>query len=264
MNNTHSFKRSAKALFASCMVVAMWSGLAAHTWAADLEARLAWAGQVDLSPQVSGMVKSVVVSAGQRVSKGEALVHLDSREFQARLQGAQAQVNAGKAVMDEAQREVERGEELYDRGALSGMALDQRRVALSQAKGEFGKAVAARDLAKLDVERSSLLAPFDARVMAINTVPGVVVITRFKSQPLLTLVADGRMRAKVQVDADQVSRIEPGQAITVVAGNREYAGRVVVLGVAPAATGLYPLEVEFDHPSDHALRAGQSVTLRLP
>lgn len=255
---------SARGLKGLVTVTTLWAGITGAALAGDYEARLAWAGQVELSPQVSGMVKSVVVSVGQRVRQGEALVHLDKREFRARLHGAQSLVNSTKAAMDEAQRDVERGEELYDRGALSGMALDQRRLALSQSKGEFGRAVAARDLAKLDVERSSLLAPFDARVMSINAVPGVVVITRLEPRPLLTLVADGRMRAKVQVDEDQVSRIEPGQMVTVLAGDREYEGRVTVLGVEPAATGLYPVEVAFSHGRDHALRAGQTVTLRLP
>ncbi len=238
--------------------------LCSSAYAVDRDARLVWADQLSMGPMVSGVVSEIMVRAGEVVSKDQVLLLLDDREFKARLMANQADVNAQKANYEESKRHSERGDELYERGALSGLATDQRRLEQENVRAAFHKAIAQRDLAKLDLERSVLRAPFTAKVMSVDVSPGQVVITRFQSQSLLTLVAHGRMRARTLIDVDQLSRLEPGMSVTVKTAGKEYQGKVVVLGVVPEGSSNYRLEVEFDHDAQAGLKAGQTATLALP
>ncbi|MCB1734966.1 MAG: efflux RND transporter periplasmic adaptor subunit [Gammaproteobacteria bacterium] len=241
--------------------VALWAMPVA---AEDVAARLAWANEVQLGPQVSGVVVAIPVATGQRVDAGETLLRLDDRRFRAQLGAAQARLNAAKPAYEEAVRHTERGAELYDRGALSGVEADQRKIAEAASRAEYDAAVAARDLARLNLEYSVVQAPFPARVTAIDAVVGQNVVTNFEAKPLLTVIAVGRMRAAAQIDANQLAGITPGGDVQIKVAGQAYTGRVVALGVSASAAGTYRLEVEFAHDPAQALRPGQDATIVLP
>src|ERR1051325_9297395 len=60
-----------------------------------------------VSPKVSGYVAKVHVHANQQVKKGDLLVEIDPRDFQAKLDQANAALAAGEARLKEAQTGVE-------------------------------------------------------------------------------------------------------------------------------------------------------------
>jgi membrane fusion protein (multidrug efflux system) len=60
-----------------------------------------------ISPKVAGYVVKVHVKANQQVKKGDILVEIDPRDFQAKVDQAQAALAAGEARLKEAQTGVE-------------------------------------------------------------------------------------------------------------------------------------------------------------
>jgi membrane fusion protein (multidrug efflux system) len=60
-----------------------------------------------VSPKVSGSVATVHVKANQQVKKGDLLIEIDPRDYQARLDQAKAALAAGEARLKEAQTGVE-------------------------------------------------------------------------------------------------------------------------------------------------------------
>src|ERR1043166_5840871 len=60
-----------------------------------------------VSPKVSGYVAKVHVQSNQQVKKGDLLVEIDPRDYQARLDQAKAALSAGGARLQEAQTGVE-------------------------------------------------------------------------------------------------------------------------------------------------------------
>ena len=62
---------------------------------------------VQVSPKLSAYVSKVYVHDNQQVKKGDLLVELDPRDYQARLETAQAQLKAAKAQRGQAQAGVE-------------------------------------------------------------------------------------------------------------------------------------------------------------
>jgi membrane fusion protein (multidrug efflux system) len=60
-----------------------------------------------VSPKISGYVAKVHIKANQQVKKGDLLVEIDPRDYQARLDQAQAALAAGEARLKEARTGVE-------------------------------------------------------------------------------------------------------------------------------------------------------------
>src|SRR5205085_5529342 len=57
---------------------------------------------IQLSPKVSGYVTKVYVTDNQEVKKGDLLIEIDPRDYEARLEQAQATLDAGLARLREA------------------------------------------------------------------------------------------------------------------------------------------------------------------
>jgi membrane fusion protein (multidrug efflux system) len=80
-----------------------------------------------VSPKVSGYVAKVHVHANQQVKKGDLLVEIDPRDYQARLDQAKAALAAGEARLKEAQTGVE-------------LTRASSRAGVQQASGTVGQA----------------------------------------------------------------------------------------------------------------------------
>lgn len=118
----------------------------------------------DLSFQVAGTVKSVEVKLGDSVKKGQLLATMDSRDFELRLESAQASLASAKANLAATSEDLKRQEALKVKGFASQANVDKAR-----AKYEATVSQEKIDLSKIekttrDLERTQLLAPFDGKI----------------------------------------------------------------------------------------------------
>ncbi|MFN4260633.1 MAG: efflux RND transporter periplasmic adaptor subunit [Gemmataceae bacterium] len=93
--------------------------------------------QIQVSPKVGGMVVRLNFEEGQRVEKGDVLAELETVDYQADVDAAQALLAAAQERLNELQRNHE--------------------VEIQQAKAELDEAVAQREQLFLDWKRSSTL-----------------------------------------------------------------------------------------------------------
>ena len=142
----------------------LWAAGAA--WAESLPATLQWSQRVELSPRVSGIVREVGVNAGDRVRKGRSLLTLDTAPYQAQVAESRAAVAHFTEEMAEAQRDLIRTQELYDRTVISTSELDQAKLRQARAKAQLDGAQARLARERQDLADSALRAPFDAIVVA--------------------------------------------------------------------------------------------------
>ncbi len=142
---------------------------------------------MELGLSVAGVVKQVHVQEGQKVKKGQKLVSLDQGALYAARTAARAQVEYLKLNLDEAQREFERNEELYDRGQIADREFQQAQVVFARARSELSSAEA--NVARVDQELrySTLRAPVAGTVKRIMTFPGQALSNRLEITPLLEL-----------------------------------------------------------------------------
>jgi len=232
------------------------------TAAADYPAVLDWSQRAVLSTPASGVVTAVSVGTGERVTAGQSLLQLDQRPFESALADAGAQLRKHKLQRDEARRELERTRELYERTVISVHDLQLEEIAFATAESDLTSTVAALDKAKLQLECSTLHAPFAGLVLAVDVSAGITVINTQQATPLVTLAQDRPMHALARIDAATLTGIVPGQAATVSVNGTRYAGRIGDIGAEPGSGGRYTLTVVFD-PGEPALRAGLPAAVEL-
>jgi len=122
--------------------------------------------EVELVPEVAGRVEWVSPSlvAGGFVDAGEPLLRLDHRDYESALHRAEARLRRARSERSLARDRLERHEALAERDATSAVSLDQARNAAEVSAAKLAEAVAARDEAARQLARTTLEAPFAARV----------------------------------------------------------------------------------------------------
>lgn len=119
-----------------------------------------------IAPEVSGTVIGVAVADNQRVSKGDVLYRIDPRRFALALEQAQAQVAASAEAMRQKRDEARRRTGLDDLVPQEDIQRSGRAVSIAQA--EYRKALAALEVAELDLERATLRSPVDGYVTQLR------------------------------------------------------------------------------------------------
>jgi multidrug efflux system membrane fusion protein len=155
--------------------------------------------ELKLGTLVSGVVAEVKVREGQQVRAGAVLVVLDQRAFQARLNRTRAVASRAAALFAEALREEKRARELYDRGLLSDHELQQAQIGRLEAEARKAEAGEEETQARLDLERSRILAPRDGRVMEVKTWKGQPVQNALSIQTLIVLGVKEDIAAKTGI-----------------------------------------------------------------
>jgi RND family efflux transporter MFP subunit len=236
--------------------------------AAEVPAVLQWSQRVELSPPVSGVVQAVNVAVGERVRQGQVLLRLDERIYAGRVDEAAAMVARNKEDAAEAQRDLKRVQELYDRTVISISELDQAKLRQARAAAQLKESQARQRQAQKNREDTLLRAPFDAVVVARQVEPGQAVAATLQPQSLLVVARAGEMLARAQVLETQLAGLKVGQEVEVNVGKQRFHGKVRTLGLEPTTRDksglpLYPLDVIFV-PAETQLRAGAAAILNLP
>lgn len=234
--------------------------------AAELEASVDWVRRVELGTPVSGVVTEVHADPGDRVAEGAPLVTLDPRPLAAALSSAEARQAKAEPARAEAERELERARELYERTLLSTHDLQLAEIGFAAADAELQAAQAAVQRARLDLEYSVVRAPFAGVVLARPAEPGQSVVSRLEARPLVVVAEARRRLAGSTATAEVIDGLQMGQEVTVQVDGDAVPGTVRHLGLEPVEPGVrpprYALEVVFESP--RPLRRGKEVVLILP
>jgi p-hydroxybenzoic acid efflux pump subunit AaeA len=105
------------------------------------------------------------------VKKGDTLFVVDRPRYQKALDQAQADVEYYQALVSEKRREAGRRNQLGT-SAMSREAIEQSNNDLQTSEHQLAKSVATRDLAKIDLERTTVKAPSDGWVTNLNVYQG--------------------------------------------------------------------------------------------
>lgn len=232
--------------------------------ATSLDARLDWSRRTELAVPVSGVVASVAVEAGERVTRGQVLLALDDAPFVAVVHEAEAQLARRKLERDEAARDAKQAEELYARTVLSTVELENARMKLARAAAGVKEAQAGLEHARYRLRVSALRAPFDAVVLSRHAEPGQSIAAELRPPILLVIAAAGEMLARGRVDAERATALKPGQPLTVTVGGRKYPARLQALVYEPADNGKEPYRLDVVLATPDVLHAGQAARIELP
>jgi len=128
--------------------------------------------QATVSAQISGQLTRLLVDAGDRVRRGQLLARIDTREVDAQLASAGAQVAQAEAALAQAQLEYDRTRSLVAQGFLSQSALDKANADLKTARAALDAARAGTTQAATGRSFAELRAPIDGVVTRRLMEPG--------------------------------------------------------------------------------------------
>lgn len=122
--------------------------------------------RVTLSAEVAGVVVEVSPSfeVGAYFEKGDVLVKLDRRNFEAELAIAKAQVTSQKSALQLAKLVEDRKIDLVEFNAVSQAEVDAAKATREQAEAAVELAETQLAQAQLNLDRTTVVAPFDGRV----------------------------------------------------------------------------------------------------
>jgi multidrug resistance efflux pump len=182
---------------------------------------------VQLSPLVAGVVSRVTVTAGDRVTAGQLLLVLDSRDAEAALLEAQAaRAYADKAIASarvdvaNARRQLDLLLGVSDPAAVSEQQRLDRRQALAGAEAraalaeaDKARAEAAIDSAKTEISRRQIRSPRAGEILQVRTRPGQYVTAGpgpNNSDPPITMGETRPLHVRVDVDETEIGRVRRG------------------------------------------------------
>ncbi|WP_337013470.1 p-hydroxybenzoic acid efflux pump subunit AaeA [Pantoea sp. AS142] len=155
-------------IIAVIIIFRAWVFYTESPWTRD--ARFA-ADVVAISPDVTGLITEVPVHDNQLVKKGDTLFVVDRPRYQKARDQAQADVEYYQALVSEKRREAGRRNQLGT-SAMSREAIEQSNNDLQTSEHQLAKSVATRDLAQIDLERTTVKAPSDGWVTNLNVYQG--------------------------------------------------------------------------------------------
>jgi multidrug efflux system membrane fusion protein len=120
--------------------------------------------RAELRPRVAGTIDSVNLKAGMLVKKGDVLFVIDPRPYRAEAARAEAAVAGSQAKADLAKTELERSRRLLADNAIAQRDYDERAANVRQLDAAARADQAALQTARLNLDWTTIRAPFDGRV----------------------------------------------------------------------------------------------------
>ncbi|HXK24738.1 MAG TPA: efflux RND transporter periplasmic adaptor subunit, partial [Myxococcota bacterium] len=168
---------------------------------------------VSLGVRVPSRIERYLVEEGQRVERGQALVQLDPRQYDAALNQANAALVRARADLELRRKELARTEQLVQRGVQSEADLDVKQNQLKVAEAEVAQLVAAVDKAKVDLDETVIRAPTAGIILEkFKEVGEIAVPGGFAGSGELIRMANLEdLRAELDVNEADMARVKLGQ-----------------------------------------------------
>ena len=186
----------------------LWVYYMQDPWTRDGRVR---ADVVGIAPDVSGLVSEVLVHDNQHVTKGQVIFRIDSARFALALRDAQAVLENRRATLNEAVRESNRFHNLTNL-SVSEEKQEQTTTALQQATAAYQQALADQDTAKLNLQRTEVIASVPGLITNFDLLPGNYVTA---GKAVTALVATETLRVEGYFEETKLDRIHVGDPVSV-------------------------------------------------
>lgn len=127
---------------------------------------------IDVIARVSGFLLKKYFKEGDFVKKGDLLFQIDPKEYQLSVNNAQAAVNQYRALLTNAQQELNRANALIKEDLISRSDVDQSLATRNQNKALLDSAYQQLELAKVNLSYTSIRSPIDGRIGKVNITEG--------------------------------------------------------------------------------------------
>jgi RND family efflux transporter MFP subunit len=200
--------------------------------------------EVQISPEISGKIKKILLTVGDHVKQGDLLVEIDDERQQIALTQKKALLKKAAATRKKALKDAQKGGSLFKQGVISDSESDDIELGKQIADADLDLARADVMKAEKELRDTKIVAPFDGTVALEDVEIGKMVTP---GQNLLTLVDISQVKIVVTVSELDITKLSVGSRVEIVIDSlpgKPFTGTVATVGLkADDATRTYPVEI---------------------
>jgi len=230
--------------------------------------------EIEIKPQVSGIVEEIYVEAGKKVRQGDVIAKIRIIPDLINLNNAEGRLERARIAMEDAKINYDRQEKLYKENIIAPAEFQPVSVTYKNAIQEVDAAEANLELIREGVNKKSgkttntlIRSTIDGMVLDVPVKVGSSVIetNNFNAGSTIASVADiGDMIFQGKVDETEVGKIKPGMDLQMTVGAIEddtfHATLKYIAPKGVLENGAVQFEIKADVllKSDQFIRAGYS------
>jgi HlyD family secretion protein len=230
--------------------------------------------EIEIKPQVSGVIEKIYVESGDTVEKGTRIAKIKIIPDMVTLNNAEARLKKARLNLKDKDRECERRKALFKKGIIAESEFLQYELAFSNAKEELDTAqnnltLIREGVAKkyADTTNTLIRSTIEGMILDIPLEEGnfVTETNPLNAGTTIATVADmGEMIFKGKVDESDVAKIKPGMDLILSIGaieeekfdaSLEY---IAPKGVEEKGAVQFEIKARLKLKSSHFIRAGYS------
>ena len=224
---------------------------------------------VSVRARGAGEITRIAFKEGQDVSQGDLLFNIDSRPYQAALEGALADLDRDNARLKSAKEDVRRYAELVKKDYVTSQAYDQMVANADALKASVAADQAAVDSARVNLDYCTVRAPITGRTGNLLVKLGNVI--KADEQPVITINQIMPIYASFSVPEEYLADIQRYAADGTLGVEAAFPNRTApnfrgelsfINNTVDGSTGTILLKATFPNP-DKALWPGQFVNVIL-
>jgi membrane fusion protein, multidrug efflux system len=224
-----------------------------------------------VTSQVTGLIVAVHYTEGQTVHKGDPLVDIDPRPYEANVVQAQGTLEKDIQILGQAKMDLERYRTAWAKNAIAKQILDDQEKTVSQDEGTVKADQGQLQFDQVQLTYCHITAPFTGRVglrlvdpgnlaQANSTTPLVVVTQEQPITVIFTVAEDALSEIQAQYRHGAALRVD---AYDRTAQTKIATGKLLTIdNLIDTTTGTVKLRAIFDN-NNYALFPNQFVNTRL-
>jgi len=183
--------------------------------------------EIELKPQISGIVDQIFVEEGDLVRKGDLIAKIRVVPNEQALGSAKSRINSTRLSFENAQTLFNRNKTLFEKGVISKQDFENSELSLNQAKESYNQS---KDDYQI-IKQGSLSGGSSANTTIVAQIPGtileipvregdqVIQSNNFNAGTTIATIADmSKMIFEGKVDESEVGKLEEGKDIKVILG----------------------------------------------
>ncbi len=230
--------------------------------------------EIEIKPQVSGIVEEIFVQAGKQVRQGDVIARVRIIPDLINLNNAEARLDRAKIAFDDAKLNADRQEKLYNQGVISAVENQQSQVSYKNARQEVDASESNLELIREGVNKKSgkttntlIRSTIEGMLLDIPIKVGnsVIETNNFNAGTTIATVADvGDMIFQGKVDETEVGKIKPGMDLQLTIGaieNDTFQATLKYIspkGVLENGAVQFEIKADVTLKKDEFIRAGYS------
>ena len=234
--------------------------------------------EIELKPQISGIVDQIFVEEGDLVRKGDLIAKIRVVPNEQALGSAKSRINTARLSFENAQTLFNRNKTLFQKGVISKQDFENSELSLNQAKESYNQS---KDNYQI-IKQGSLSGGSSANTTIVAQIPGtileipvregdqVIQSNNFNAGTTIATIADmSKMIFEGKVDESEVGKLEEGKDIKVILGainEKEFPAVLTFVapkGVEENGAVQFTIKADVSIEASTKIRAGYSANAEI-